>query len=132
RITGKRSGDDAGAASSVACVCTDARPLNASPSFASRAKLRTSSIPSRMYGAGRDEGAAAGYHATTSISRVFPGANISLREVSLTTHRVVPTADFPVGAGNSNVGAGACASGVTMQAARNKNEALAMADLRAP
>src|SRR5436190_24235085 len=93
----------------MACVFTDASPLKASPSFARRAKLRTSSIPSRMYGAVLSVDAAAGYHAITSTSRVLPGANVSGRDASFTTHRGVAIGGRPVGAANSNVGAGAWA-----------------------
>lgn len=42
----------------------------------------------------------------TSTSRAVPGAKVSWRDESVTTQRVVPTGDLPVGAGNSNAGAG--------------------------
>src|SRR5262249_36620959 len=64
---------------------------------------RTLSRPARKYGAGvdGDSCSAAGYQAMTSISRGRSGSNASFRPESVTTHRVVPTGDEPVGGGNS-------------------------------
>ena len=62
--------------------------------------------------------------AITGAIRGSPRVILNMREVSVTTHRVVPIGDLPVGAGSSNAGAGAWACSDTVRATKSASGAM--------